>query len=121
MGEHVICEEKELAPGDRMLVQLEGREVAVFNLDGEYHAMVNWCPHQGGPACEGLISGTSEASFDPDTLQVELEWSEEEVIMNCPWHGWEFDITTGECLSRPPVKLPKYPVEIRDGDLVVSV
>jgi nitrite reductase/ring-hydroxylating ferredoxin subunit len=121
MTGHVVCDEDDLDPGDRVLVQVEGREIAVFNLDGEYNAFVNWCPHQGGPACEGLISGTREGSYDRETGEVSLEWTREDRILNCPWHGWEFDLSTGECLSRRPIRLPSYPVDVEDGKVVLEL
>jgi len=121
MAGHVVCAHGELDDGDRKIVQIEGREIAVFYKNGEYTAFVNWCPHQGGPACEGLISGTKEASYDRESREVSLEWTREGEVMNCPWHGWEFDITTGECLSRRPIQLPSYPVQIDDGNVVVDV
>ncbi len=121
MSEHVVCEHGDLEEGDRKLVQIEGREIAVFYVDGEYNAFVNWCPHQGGPACEGLISGTKEACYDEESKEVSLEWTRDGKIVNCPWHGWEFDITSGECLSRRPIKLPSYQTEVVDGNVVITV
>lgn len=121
MAEQVVCSHGDLSEGDRKLVQIKGREIAVFYLEGEYFAYVNWCPHQGGPACEGLISGTQEACYDRETKEVSLEWTREGKIMNCPWHGWEFDLTSGECLSRRPRQLPSYPVRIKEGDVVIEV
>ena len=59
----------------------------------------------------------------PDCLfcVTSLEWTEEGHILNCPWHGWEYDVTTGECLSRNRVRLPAHDVEVRDGEIVVSL
>jgi len=121
MSDYVVCEHGELEEGDRKLLQVEGREIAVFYIGDEYWAYVNWCPHQGGPACEGLMSGTREGSYDEETGEVSLEWTREGKVVNCPWHGWEFDVTTGECLSKPPVRLPSYPVRIDDGDVVLEL
>jgi nitrite reductase/ring-hydroxylating ferredoxin subunit len=121
MSEHAVIEEGELAEGERVVVQLEGREICVFNVDGEYYAYTNWCAHQAGPACEGNVTGTVEACFDAESLDVELNYEKEDQILNCPWHGWEYDLTTGECLSRQKVKLPQYPVTVEDGEIVVSL
>lgn len=120
MTEHVICEHGDLEEGERKLLQVEGREIAVFYVDGTYAAYVNWCPHQGGPACEGLMSGTREASYDRESGEVSLEWTREGKVVNCPWHGWEFDVSTGECLSRRPIRLPSYPVRVKDGEVVLE-
>lgn len=121
MGEHVVAKTEEVPEGERIIIQLEGREVGVFNVDGEYYAYTNWCAHQGGPCCEGNITGKMNAAFDRDSLEVSLEWSEEDGILNCPWHGWEYRITTGECLSWQGVDLPSHDVEINDDSIVVSI
>lgn len=121
MSDHVIAAEDELAEGERIIAQVEGREIGVFNIEGEYYAYTNWCAHQAGPACEGNITGTIEACFDEESLQTDLKYVKENGILNCPWHGWEYDITTGECLSRQRIKLPEYPVTVKDGDIVVSL
>ena len=121
MSEHVVAEDGELSPGDRLVVQLEGKEVGVFRFEDGYRAYLNWCPHQGGPVCEGGVSGTVESSFDRETLEVETEWVREDEVLNCPWHGWEFDVTEGSCLSREKVQLPSYPVTVEDGRVVVSL
>ena len=122
MTEHTVARVEDLSDGDRIVVQLEGREIGLFNLDGEYKAYLNWCAHQSGPICEGICSGTWEnASFDRDSLEVELEWSSTDNILNCPWHGWEYDLTSGECLSKDGVVLPSYPVRVEGGDIIVSL
>lgn len=121
MGEHVVAGADELADGDRIVVQLEGRDVGVFKLDGEYRAYTSWCAHQGGPACEGRLSGTTEATYDRATHEVETNWVREGEILLCPWHGWEFDVRTGAALAREDVRLPACPVEVRDGDVVVTL
>jgi nitrite reductase/ring-hydroxylating ferredoxin subunit len=120
MEDHVVAKEAEFSENERIIVQLKGREIAVFNVDGEYHAYTNWCAHQSGPICEGELSGTSEATFDPETLELELEWGREDEILNCPWHGWEYDVTTGECLSRKGIQLPEYPVRVEDDEIIVT-
>ena len=120
-SEYIVRRAEELDDGERCLVDIAGREVAVFRHDGEFHAYLNWCPHQGGPCCEGSLSGTFGASYDPETAETELTWEDEGAVLNCPWHGWEYDIDSGDCLSRPDVELVSYPVEVRDGDVVVTL
>ena len=121
MGEHIVATDDELEDGDRIVVQLEGRDIGVFKLDGEYRAYTSWCAHQGGPACEGRMSGTTEAEYDRETHEVETTWVKDGEILLCPWHGWEFDIRTGQALPRKNVKLPSCPVRVEDGDVVVSL
>ncbi|RBI59639.1 Rieske (2Fe-2S) protein [halophilic archaeon] len=121
MSEHVIADADELVDGERKLVEVEGREIALFRVEGEYLAYTNWCAHQGGPACEGKVTGTSEAEFDRESLQTSLEWCKEGEVLNCPWHGWEYDISSGDCLSNSGVRLPAHPVRVEDGEVVLSL
>ena len=84
--------------GSSILVELDGKEIALFNSGGSFYAIDNECTHVGGPLCEGDLEGTT-------------------VI--CPWHGAEFDITTGEVLSPPAEEsVGCYKVTI-DGDSVM--
>lgn len=120
MAEHVVTSADELDEGDRMLVELEGREVAVFNVGGDYYAYTNWCAHQSGPVCEGALSGTWEATFDRKSLKTSMEWCADGEVLTCPWHGWEYDIESGESLSNGS-RLPSHDVTVEDGDVVVSI
>ncbi|WIV65900.1 Rieske (2Fe-2S) protein [Natrialbaceae archaeon AArc-T1-2] len=121
MSEYEVASVDDVDDGERVTIQLEGREISVFNLDGEYKAYNNWCAHQAGPACEGNVTGTTEVEYDRETTELELNYCREGEILNCPWHGWEYDLTSGECLSRQGVKLPEYPTEVRDGTIYVTL
>lgn len=120
MSEHTISR-SEVDGSDRVVYEFEGREIAVFELDGEYYAYLNWCVHQGGPVCEGPVQGTVEASFDRETLETSLEYTREDEILSCPWHGWEYDLQSGECLSRAGRRLPSYPIEVDGDELVIRL
>ncbi len=120
-NEYIVGSAEELTDGERLLVELEGLEIGVFNLDGEYVAYLNWCPHQGGPLCEGGIGGTTEVSFTRKTLEVNLEWVGEGEILRCPWHSWEFDLRDNEFLHDAAVTLPRYPVYERNGKIVLEI
>ncbi|UTF55760.1 Rieske (2Fe-2S) protein [Natronosalvus rutilus] len=91
-----ICPANELPPGERTLVQLGNIPVGVFNIEGEYHAMQNVCPHQLAPLCEGEVTGTTSAP-----AVGEYEWECDGEIVRCPWHGWEFEISSGESVFNP--------------------
>ncbi|MGM0590049.1 MAG: Rieske (2Fe-2S) protein [Halobacteriota archaeon] len=121
MADHIVATADELNDGDRVVVEIEGRDVGVFRVDGEYYAYTNWCLHQAGPICEGSLSGTRGATFDPESLELELTWDRDGEILVCPWHGWEYDVVDGRCLSRRPAKLVSHPVRVEDGDVVVSL
>jgi nitrite reductase (NADH) small subunit len=121
MTDHIVAEASDLPAGERLVVELEGREIGIFNVEGDYYAYTNWCAHQAGPCCEGSLTGTSEAEFDDESLEVELSWTKEGEILNCPWHGWEYDIKNGECLSRSGVKLISHQVSVEDDQIIVSL
>lgn len=120
MSDHVIAHTDELDDGDRLLCEIEGRQIAVFRIDGEYQAYTNWCPHQAGPVCEGTITGTWDAEFDRETLEVSMDWCNEDEILSCPWHGWEYDVTSGNSLSSD-ARLLSHPVRVEDEEIIVSV
>src|SRR5205807_2069741 len=62
MSKHVVATVGEIPPGQRKLVTVRGRSIAVFNLDGEFYGLFNRCPHQGGPMCEGILTGLIQSS-----------------------------------------------------------
>lgn len=93
-----LCPTDELPPGEKRIVDVEGlpHDVGVFNVDGEYYALANVCPHQLAPLCEGIITGEMIA---PAVGDYELVRQGE--IIQCPWHGWQFDITDGTSIFNP--------------------
>jgi nitrite reductase/ring-hydroxylating ferredoxin subunit len=125
MTEHIVAEAGEIDNGEHLLVQLEGRFIGVYNIDGEYYAYTDWCPHQSGPICEGELKGTTEISFDRDTLEYESDsirkWVKEGEILRCPWHAWEFDILSGEAIHDDAIRLISHDVFEEDGEIVVSL
>lgn len=121
MTEHVVAGVDELPPGERVIVEVRGVEICVFNIDGEYHAVLNWCPHQGGPLCEGDLGGATRATFDKETLETEVTWVNDGRIIACPWHGWEFDVETGESLSQPDSAVPTHDVITRNNEIIIQL
>jgi len=108
MGRHELCPANELSPGDRMIVEVEGLSIGVFNVDGEYHAINNVCPHQLAPLCEGTLTGTVTAEDVG-----EYNWERDGRIVRCPWHNWEFDVTTGQSVFNPhAVRTRTYDVSV---------
>ena len=97
--------------GDRVIADLGGVEVAVFNLDGEYHAIANYCVHAGGPLCEGDLAGRHR--LDPETMAWEYDDDERHVL--CPWHGWVFDVATGRSVDDERYAVPTYETVVEDG------
>ena len=77
-------------------MRIAGRSIGVFNVDGEFFAIRNRCPHQGAPLCEGKLWGVLSAD-KPGSFQYESR----KEILTCVWHGWEFNIRTGQSWCDP--------------------
>jgi nitrite reductase/ring-hydroxylating ferredoxin subunit len=132
-GSYPIGRAADIPPGDRRIVTLEGRSIGVFNVSGTYYALRNRCPHLAGPLCQGRVGGLLTAT-DPEHVVFERDGE----ILRCPWHGWEFDITTGRSVFEPeglrvrayevtiepepePVELETFPVTLERGQVVVHL
>jgi nitrite reductase (NADH) small subunit len=102
--------------GSRVIVEVEGQEIAVFRVDGEYYALPNFCPHQAAPLCEGELTGRMVVGDDG----WEWEYVQEGEVITCPWHGWKFDVTTGQNIKDADYAVPTYDVVVEDGDLYVE-
>jgi len=120
MPEYTVGTVEEFEENERLIAEVKGREIGVFRVDGEYRAYLNWCNHQGGPICKGSLTGRQTAKFDRDTLEMNLEWTEEDGVLVCPWHGWEFSLDTGVNLTRSDIELPSFPVREEDGEIILS-
>ena len=106
-------------PGERRIVEVGQREIGVFNVDGELHAMLNRCAHQGGPVCTGkLLPGTAAEYVEPGR-RVEEHFTDE-LVVKCPWHGWEYRLNSGE-LVEGGLALPTYDVVVEDGTVYVEL
>jgi 3-phenylpropionate/trans-cinnamate dioxygenase ferredoxin subunit len=112
MGRHVVAAVGEIPPGGRKLVTIRGREIGVFNLDGEFFALINRCPHQGAALCKGEVVSRLEAP-----LPGEYRLARQGAMLRCPWHCWEFDIRTGQSWCDPnDVKARTYHVTVEPGE-----
>jgi len=110
---HVVARAADLPPGERTIVTVAGREIGVFNVNGEYYALRNVCPHKGAPLCKGRVRPLITA---PDLHSV--VYQREGEILKCPWHLWEFDLKTGRAMHDPEVSVRSYRVQ-QEGDDVV--
>ena len=94
---HIACRVEDLSVGEKVIVNLDGRSVGVFNVAGELYALHNRCPHTGGALCEGPICGTT-----------------------LPTDDFKF-IKTGQALVDPKVRAKTFPVTVENGDIVVHI
>jgi nitrite reductase (NADH) small subunit len=90
----------EIPAGSIHQVSVGGKEVALANVAGQFHAIDNTCLHRGGPLGEGVLEGK---------------------IVTCPWHGWQYDVDTGKVSQNPTVGVACYPVEVRGNEVFVDV
>src|SRR5579863_1650917 len=116
MSLHVVATIGEIAPGTCKLVTINGREIGVFNVKGDYYAPFNRCPHAGASLCKGRIGGLV-ISNEPGKYEI-LRQGE---ILRCPWHGWEYDIRTGQSWCDPRrFRTRAYAVNVEPGAAVVK-
>ena len=96
-----VAETKDAPPGTAVGVDLEGRAVALFNVDGRFYAIDGTCTHRGGPLSEGELDGT---------------------VVTCPWHGARFDVTTGAVLGPPAAAgVGRYDVRVEGEDVKIEI
>ena len=108
---YVVCRTAELPPGERRIIEADGLSIGVFNVKGRYYALYNRCPHRQAPLCQGRIANGVVGS-ERGQYQIVREGE----ILRCPWHGWEFDITTGRSWFNPhTVRVKSYEVVVEPG------
>lgn len=112
-----VCSVDELPPGGMKLVDVGKFGVGVYNVHGALYAIVNYCSHEGAPLCLGLLGGTTEAApEEPGGIRRVRDGQ----IVRCPWHNWEFDVTTGQSVADPRRRVRTYAVDVTDGQVYVT-
>ena len=100
MAEFVkVCKKGDVPAGSGKTVDVNSKAVALFNVDGNFHAVDNTCLHRGGPLGEGELDGKT---------------------ITCPWHGWRYDVTTGANEMNPAIAVAKYQVRVEGEDVLVA-
>ena len=121
MAEHFVCRIDELADGDVRIFQGAGLAIGVIRHRDGYYAYQNLCPHQGGPACEGLRLPQVVDVIDEGGLFVGQRFDEDDTHIVCPWHGYEYHLTTGEHVCNAALKLRKFGVVTKDNGIYVEI
>jgi nitrite reductase/ring-hydroxylating ferredoxin subunit len=106
----VVSRLDEFPPGERKIVQAGRRSIGVFRVGDDFYAINNYCPHMGGPLCLGRTKPWVNSS-----MPGEFVLDSREALVACPWHGWEYDLATGQSFlgpGEPPVRT--YPVSVED-------
>jgi 3-phenylpropionate/trans-cinnamate dioxygenase ferredoxin subunit len=116
MTRQVVAKASEVAPGAAKIVSLKGREIGIFNLGGQYFALANRCPHAGGPLCQGrIVALVQSQGLGHYALARHNEF------LRCPWHGWEFDIRTGQSWCDPnTTRARQFRVTVEPGASLVK-
>lgn len=100
-GEFVaVARVHEIPPGTGRTVEVNGMWIALFNVDGTFYAIDNSCPHAGGPLGEGKLRGT---------------------VVECPWHGWKFDVASGERVGNPTFQVACCEVRVRGNEVQIAL
>ncbi|MBZ5539438.1 MAG: Rieske 2Fe-2S domain-containing protein [Acidobacteriia bacterium] len=100
MGLQRVAKVAEIPAGTIREFQVEGKAIALANVGGKFHAINNSCLHRGGPLGGGVLEGQ---------------------VVTCPWHGWQFDVTSGKVMQNPAVGVDCYSLEVHGEDIFVNV
>lgn len=116
MPRYVVARTDELADGERKIVEIQGRSIGLFRVGERWFAVRNVCPHQSGPLCRGYTTGLLE-SDGPG----EFRYSRRGEMLRCPWHGWEFDMSTGQSYVDPArLRVRSYRTSVESGRSLVA-
>jgi nitrite reductase (NADH) small subunit len=95
-----VADVSELSPGACKTVEAQGKLIAIFNVAGTIYALENECLHQGGPLGEGDLDGE---------------------VVTCPWHGWQYNVCTGELCSDSATRVTAYPVKVEGSEIKIAL
>ncbi|MBI2066565.1 MAG: Rieske 2Fe-2S domain-containing protein [Deltaproteobacteria bacterium] len=95
-----VTAKSEVPVNEGRVFDVKGQQIAVFNVNGQFCAVDNICPHRGGPLGEGAVQGS---------------------VVTCPWHGWQFDVTTGVSPVNPAAKVRKFNCKVEGEAIQVEV
>ena len=121
MPDILVCSKGEIAEGDTRLFRVGNLEIGLIFHQGEYYAYQNLCPHQGGPACEGLKLPKVDEKIGDKGIHLGMTFDETDMHIVCPWHGWEFHLKDGCHVVDKRQRLRKFPVVERGEQVYVTV
>lgn len=115
--EHVVATVEEIPPGTHKLVPIGRHGVGVYNVRGNFYAIANYCPHEGGPLCVGRVRGRTVVD---DDAPGGASTSDDQAFIHCPWHQWGFELATGTTAVKPEWSIRTYPVRVVGNDILVT-
>jgi len=112
MARHVVARTSEIPPGGNKVVGIDGRDIVVFHVNGEFFALLNRCPHEGAPldkaACVARLTSPEPGVYQRSRVGE---------LLRCAWHGWEFDMRNGQSWFDPKrFKVRSFPVAVESGE-----
>ena len=116
MTRHIVASTSEIPPGGNKVVDVAGRDIVVFHVNGEFFALLNRCPHEGAPlekaACVARLTSPEPGVYERSRVGE---------MLRCPWHGWEFDLRTGQSWCDPKsVRARQFRVTVEQGKTLVK-
>ena len=96
---HKVASVGEIPMGSGQVVEIDGQQIALFNSNGEFHAINDLCPHRGASLAEGFLDGGK---------------------VFCPWHCFDFSLKTGECTMVPSLRVKTYEVRVQGEDILIA-
>jgi nitrite reductase/ring-hydroxylating ferredoxin subunit len=115
-----VCAVEEIPDNGGVLADVGDREVGVFRYKGKLLAYDNRCIHQGGPICTGELLGATKVRLSDHKEVVGVTLDEDEMRIVCPWHGWEYDLATGEAAHDRGIRLRRFEVTVEDGIVYID-
>jgi nitrite reductase/ring-hydroxylating ferredoxin subunit len=116
----VVALSEDVLEGGRVVVDVEGVEVGIFRLEGRLFAWENRCAHAGGPVCQGTLMRRVVERLDDGRRSLGDDFGSELHIV-CPWHGYEYNVRTGEHPADPRARLRRFEVEEQGGEILVRL
>lgn len=114
---YVVARVGDIPEGERLITEVGGRTIGVFNIKGRFHALLHQCPHNYGPLCEGALQKRVYTDKPGQVIKQEAD----RVFLSCPWHGWLFDLETGQSWWDPvTTRARPFPVEVTSGEEIVE-
>lgn len=121
MREIRIGNRNDIPEGGARIIEVEGLEIGIIRHEDAFYAYRNLCPHQGGPVCEGIRMAGVYDEVDADGLFHGQRFDKTDMHIVCPWHGYEYRLKDGVNVCDPKLRLRKYEVTERDGDVYVTL
>ena len=112
----LLCKVNDLISGEQKMFKVKNREIVLVRNGDDFHAVSGICPHQAASFKKGILKGTTLTS-----KAGEYSFGKENLILTCPWHHYEFDVTTGESLFDCKYKLKTYSVEVSEENVLIDI